>query len=275
VWRAEIDEATTHSERISPYSEVFTLAGRAVECSVLRIKRRGCNEYGMSTEETDKDKTTSDGSELSEKPEVADRNEKSASPGSLPAPPQRAAVNGSIARRPSITIPPPGLEELEETYSKKTEISVSPDKTIEDQITELELWARSNLWRTRIESVRIWLLRAVAFFAAIGAAATAAMSMTNEAIACGCLAALAIAIDASWPSAGDRIARRRATHDLRELQHTLKLRWDKVRLAHPNPLSPKRVAHALVLLDAISAKREEIGKYLGDASPAVSKGLGN
>jgi len=54
----------------------------------------------------------------------------------------------------------------------------------------------------------------------------------------------------------------------------LKLRWDKVRLAHPNPLSPKRVAHALVLLDAISAKREEIGKYLGDASPGVSKGIG-
>ena len=216
-----------------------------------------------------------EGAELSEKPEATDRSEKPASAGSVPAPPQRTAPNGSVARRPqSITIPPPGLDELEETYSKKAEISVSPDKTIDDQIAELELWARTTLWRTRIESVRIWVLRCVGFFASIGAAATAAMNMTNEAIACGCLAALAIAIDASWPSAGDRMARRRATHDLRELQHSLKLRWDKVRLAHPNPLSPKRVAHALVLLDAISAKREEVGRYLGDASPGVSKGVG-
>jgi len=167
------------------------------------------------------------------------------------------------------------MDELEETYSQRTDMAVAPDKTIDDQIAELEVWARSNLRLGRSEGFRLWALRSISFFAAIGAAGTAAMNMTNEAIICGCIAALAIAIDAGWPSAGDRVARRRATHDLRELQHTLKLRWDKVRLAHPNPLSPKRVAHALVLLDAISAKREEIGKYLGDASPGVSKGVGS
>lgn len=143
------------------------------------------------------------------------------------------------------------------------------------KIAELETWAQLTLKVGRAEAFRLWALRLISFFAAIGAAAAAAMEMNNQAIACGCIAALAIAIEAGWPSAGDRVARRRATHDLRELQHTLKLRWDKVRLAHPNPLSPKRVAHALVLLDAISAKREEIGKYLGDASPGVSKGVGN
>lgn len=163
---------------------------------------------------------------------------------------------------------------MEETYAQRAEIAVAPDKIIDDQIAELEAWARSNVWLGRSETFRWWALRSIAFFASIGAAATAAMNMTNEAIACGCIAALAVAIDSGWPSAGDRVARRRATHDLRELQHTLKLRWDKVRLAHPNPLSPKRVAHALVLLDAISAKREEVGKYLGDASPGVSKGIG-
>jgi len=167
------------------------------------------------------------------------------------------------------------MDELEETYSQRTELSVAPDKTIDDQIAQLETWAQLTLRVGRAEAVRLWALRVISFFASIGAAAAAAMEMTNQAIVCGCIAALAIAIEAGWPSAGDRVARRRAMHDLRELQHTLKLRWDKVRLAHPNPLSPKRVAHALVLLDAISAKREEIGKYLGDASPGVSKGVGN
>jgi hypothetical protein len=234
----------------------------------------------MTTEEPEKagkaDKSSS--SDKPEKQEVTERTEKSgSSPSSPPPGPIRNNSNAASGRRAqSITIPPPGLDELEETYAQqKNDAAVAPDRTIDDQIAELETWARTNLWRGRSEAFRVWALRSIAFFASIGAAGTAAMNMTNEAIACGCIAALAIAIDAGWPSAGDRVARRRATHDLRELQHTLKLRWDKVRLAHPNPMSPKRVAHALVLLDAISAKREEIGKYLGDASPGVSKGIGN
>jgi hypothetical protein len=167
------------------------------------------------------------------------------------------------------------MDELEETYSQRVESVVAPDKTIDDQILELEAWATHNIRLTRLEAARVWALRALAFFSAIGAAATAALGMTAATVTCGCMAALAVAVDAGWPSAGDRVARRRATHDLRELQHTLKLRWDKVRLAHPNPVSPKRIAHALVLLDAISAKREEIGKYLGDAAPGVGKSVGN
>jgi len=248
----------------------------------------------MATEESDKSASpegseggdnagksqNSENSAAPEKPDATERLEKAAPTASAP-PPAPVRSNSAIssasiaaARRPqSITIPPPGMDELEETYSQRAEISVSPDKTIDDQIAELETWAALNIQLARVEAVRFWVLRGVAFFGAVGASVTVALNMPSQAIACGCIAALAIAVDAGWPSAGERIARRRATHDLRELQHTLKLRWDKVRLAHPNPLSPKRVAHALVLLDAISAKREEIGKYLGDASPGVSKGV--
>jgi hypothetical protein len=62
-------------------------------------------------------------------------------------------------------------------------------------------------------------------------------------------------------------------YDLRELQNTLKLRWDKVRLAHPDPAAPQRTAHALALLDQVQSKREEIGKYLGsaEASPGIKR----
>ena len=67
--------------------------------------------------------------------------------------------------------------------------------------------------------------------------------------------------------------RRLAIHDLRELQHTLKLKWDKVRLAYPDPNTAKRIAHALALLDATHAKREEISRYLGDGAPGMTKKL--
>ena len=245
----------------------------------------------MATEESDKPASPEnpesgeaqakpESSTNSEKKEATEREKPNTSTSAAPPGPVRSnsgisSANITAARRPqSITIPPPGMDELEETYSQRAEIAVAPDKTIDDQILELEAWAKHNIRLTRLEAARVWALRGLAFFEAVGAAATSALSMTGAAVTCGCMAALAIAIDAGWPSAGDRVARRRATHDLRELQHTLKLRWDKVRLAHPNPVSPKRIAHALVLLDAISAKREEIGKYLGDASPGVAKSLG-
>jgi hypothetical protein len=51
------------------------------------------------------------------------------------------------------------------------------------------------------------------------------------------------------------------------------LKWDKVRLAYPDRFSARRIAHALALLDATQSKREEIGKYLGDASPGIERRL--
>ena len=86
-------------------------------------------------------------------------------------------------------------------------------------------------------------------------------------------AALCIAVDAAWPTDSFRNVHQRAVYDLRELQNTLKLRWDKVRLAHPDAAAPQRTAHALALLDQVQNKREEIGKYLGsaEASPGIKR----
>jgi hypothetical protein len=113
----------------------------------------------------------------------------------------------------------------------------------------------------------------MAFLSAVAAAAGGAVHIPNLSLAGGMLAALAVAIDAAWPTTTDRMARRRAIRELRELQNALKLKWDKVRLAFPDPNTPKRIAHALALLDGIHAKREEIGKYLGDAAPRVTRVL--
>ena len=50
-------------------------------------------------------------------------------------------------------------------------------------------------------------------------------------------------------------------------ENTVRLRWDKVRLAHPDPMAAPRTAHALALLDMIQNRREEIGKYVGSIEP--------
>ncbi|HMI89624.1 MAG TPA: hypothetical protein VK550_36370 [Polyangiaceae bacterium] len=193
-------------------------------------------------------------------------------------PPAGVAAKTSIgppaARPRQLTIPPPGLEELEAGYAQRPEGAFAPEAAIDEQIASLEAWALANLRSENKEIARFWVLRGIGFLSAVAAAAAGPLQMAHWGIAAGAIAALAIAIDAAWPATADRLARRRAIHDLRDLQHTLKLKWDKVRLAYPDPNTPKRIAHALALLDATQSKREEISKYLGDATPGVAGSLG-
>jgi hypothetical protein len=204
------------------------------------------------------------------------REERQLPPVSIP--PTGVAAKTTVAppavRARQLTIPPPGLEELEAGYAQRPEGAFAPEAAIDEQIASLEAWAVANLRSEHREIARFWILRGIAFLAAVAAAAASPMQMAHWGIVAGAAAALAIAIDAAWPATADRLARRRAIHDLRDLQHTLKLKWDKVRLAYPDPNAPKRIAHALALLDATQAKREEISKYLGDATPGVAGSLG-
>jgi hypothetical protein len=146
--------------------------------------------------------------------------------------------------------------------------SFVPDSAIDEQISVLERWAVANLAKDRRDRIRFWILKGAAFVCAGASAVATGFGLTEVSIVLGTTAALAVAVDAAWPASSFRNPHQRAVHDLRELQNTLKLRWDKVRLAHPDPLARERIAHALALLDAVQAKREEIGKYLGSAEPS-------
>jgi hypothetical protein len=149
----------------------------------------------------------------------------------------------------------------------------APETAIDEQISDLERWAAANLARDRRDKTRFWVLRGLAIAGALAAALTADLGHSRATIAFAALAALSVVVDAAWPSDAFRNVHRRAVYDLRELQNTLKLRWDKVRLAHPDPAAPQRTAHALALLDQVQSKREEIGKYLGsaEASPGIKR----
>jgi len=166
----------------------------------------------------------------------------------------------------------PRAEEAPDFESLRVPSGFSPETAIDEQIAELERWASANLRRDRGEKARFWTLRGVAFLGAAGAALAVGFSHPHVAVAASTLTALAIAVDSAWPGGAFKNPHQRAVHDLRELQNTIKLRWDKVRLAHSDPMAPQRIAHALALLDAVQAKREEIGKYLGSSEP--SPGLG-
>lgn len=167
---------------------------------------------------------------------------------------------------------PASLELLAERYAALAEdATFSADDAVDRQIEGLEAWCRTAIWRERRDLLRFWTLRSVAFVGVTVAGATPYLPGAPPALplVAGTLAVVALAIDSAWPQTSDRVSRHRAIRELRELQHTLRLKWDKVRLAHPERFSPKRIAHALALLDAAQAKREEIGSYLSDSSPGV------
>jgi hypothetical protein len=171
------------------------------------------------------------------------------------------------------SMPPPadavGLrtDEAPDLEALRVPSGFSPETAIDEQIEELERWALANLRRDRSEKARFWTLRGVAFIGAAGGALSVGFSRPDLAIGACTLTALAIAVDSAWPGGAFKNPHQRAVHDLRELQNTIKLRWDKVRLAH-GAAAPQRIAHALALLDAVQAKREEIGKYLGSSEPS-------
>jgi hypothetical protein len=173
--------------------------------------------------------------------------------GATPTDPPRAGPGGSLEIAAEGAEFPPG--------------AFSPDEAIDAQIADLERWAKANERREREDRGRFWVLRGTAFLGAVLSGITGALDHGRASVILAGVAALFIAIDAAWPGAS-RNGWGRAVYDLRALQGSIRLRWDKVRLAYPNPTGSKRVAHALALLDSIQAKREEIGKYLGSAEPA-------
>lgn len=166
---------------------------------------------------------------------------------------------------------PPRPEDFD-TEATRVPGGFSPETTIDEQIEDLERWALANLKRDRNEKLRFWMLRGMGLLGAAGAAIGGGLGHGPVAVVLGALGAFAIAIDAAWPGGAFKNPHQRAVHDLRELQNTLKLRWDKVRLAHADPAAPQRIAHALALLDAVQSKREEIGKYLGSSEPSPGVG---
>ena len=149
----------------------------------------------------------------------------------------------------------------------------SPEDALDGQIRDLEAWARAIVRRNRSETARFWVLRGLAFCAAAAAATAALKGFERPVVVLSALSALCIAIEAGWPSASLGNLHRRAVYDLRDLQSTVKLRWHRVRLTHPDPASRKRVAHALELLELIHAKRDEVGRYLGssEANPGIHR----
>jgi hypothetical protein len=101
--------------------------------------------------------------------------------------PPTGAAKPSVAppatRPRQLTIPPPGLEELEAVYAQRPEGAFAPEAAIDQQIGSLEAWAIANLHREHKEIARFWVLRGIAFLGSVTAAASGPLQLAHWGIA--------------------------------------------------------------------------------------------
>jgi hypothetical protein len=183
-------------------------------------------------------------------------------------PPMRGIARSEYGRDPimGLPTPPPDVNPFDPLVHSAP-VGFSPDKAVSEQLAALESWAETNEKDAMAGVTRFWLLKGPAFVCAVAASAAESFGQGRAVIVLGAVAALAIAIDAAWSGPAVQV-NRRAIHDIRSLQNAVKLKWDKVRISHPDAKDPARSSEALAILDTIQARREEITRYL--ASPQSS-----
>jgi len=153
------------------------------------------------------------------------------------------------------------------------EATFSPELSLAEQMDELERWAVATQARIQVETLRITLIRTLTLACLLGALVTVPLGATTVAVALGVLAVIGMMLEVAWPGLGSgRSMRKEAVHALRELENTLKIDWDRVRLMYTDPGDPKRVEHALGLLDTVRAQRDRIARRLCDVEPSPPLG---
>jgi hypothetical protein len=141
----------------------------------------------------------------------------------------------------------------------------APEKAIAEQLEALDQWAMANRRDGRRSVARYCLLKGPALVCIVAALVAESLAEGQGVIVLTALAAVAIAIDAAWSSPSTQ-AHKRAISDIRELENAVKVKWDKIRIARPDPRDPSRSAEALAILDSIRQKREAIGRTLASRS---------
>jgi hypothetical protein len=194
------------------------------------------------------------------------------SPLSPPAPIRDRDVPTGLL--PAPTPPPPPIRDRDSPVAlippTPAPESVAAGRAIADQLAGLERWANANRRHATRTAVRFWLLKAVAGGGAIAASVAASFGWMPWVAALTALVVLAVAID-SASSAPPNFAHEMAFADIRHLQNTVKLSWDKVCVSRPDPQDPARQLAAIAILDDIQARRDQIRRYMGSPEAALAQ----
>src|SRR5512141_991142 len=170
-------------------------------------------------------------------------------PGTPPPPPKRDSPSTAPPPTPAASVAPPVSTTPVAIPSAPLlpgEATFSPELSLAEQMDELERWAMATQGRLQVETLRVTLIRTLTLACLLGALVTVPLGAVTVAVALGVLAVIGMMLEVAWPGlSSGRSMRKEAVHALRELENTLKIDWDRVRLMVTDPADPKRVEHAL------------------------------
>jgi hypothetical protein len=199
-------------------------------------------------------------------------------PASTPPPP---AVSPVAASSPAVSSPVPApspalsATATPAVSAPPAQVAAVPERTLSDQMDDLERWALGVQRRIRLEEWRAVLVRTGALACVLGAAVVVHHGRTTLGALLAALCALLMIVETAWPGlSSGRSVRQQAVNDLRELQHGAKLQWDRIRLTHADSTGRERAKYAVALLQAVRTRREQIARRLVgiEPSPPIGKG---
>jgi hypothetical protein len=207
-------------------------------------------------------------------------------PGTPPPPPKREGAGPSTAPPPPAagpTTPTPVAAPAQPASVAPAaaslglglpgEATFSAELTLAEQMDDLERWAVATQGRIKFETRRVALVRSLTMAFLLGAMATISAGLVRLGTALAVLGVLGMMVDVAWPGlSSGRGLRQQAVHALRDLQNSLKIDWDRVRLMYTDPANPKRTEHALGLLDMVRTQRGVIAHRLCDIEPSPPLG---
>jgi hypothetical protein len=195
-------------------------------------------------------------------------------PASTPSPP---AVSPPAVSPPA-SAPSPAVASvaMQAASAPPPQLSSVPERTLSDQMDDLERWALKLQRRIRLEKWRAVLVRTCALASVLGAAMAVHYGRSTLGALLAAVCTLLMIVETAWPGlSSGRSVRQQVVNDLRELQHGAKLQWDRIRLTHADPTGRERVRYAVGLLQAVRIRREQIVRRLVDIepSPPIGKGV--
>jgi hypothetical protein len=159
-----------------------------------------------------------------------------------------------------ISSPPDTEQELRVAIAKAEVI-------IKEQLDFLSKWADSNSDFAKKDRFRYWVLKVPALVSTVSVSALEAFGYGQTVILAGVIAAFCVGIDAAFPGGQLHNIHKRATNEIRRLQHDVLTKWRQAQLGPKEEL----VSAAQAILKDIQENRARIDTYVTEAEASLGK----
>ena len=148
------------------------------------------------------------------------------------------------------------------------QLPVDPHSLLQEELNNLEAWTIDTLRSSQRSFGRYIAFKLPAILASVGVTVLPALGWPKGNIVFGAIASLCIGIDAAWPGGYSFRAKRRASAQIRQLQHAIRTQWNQELLTKGGDTAALRTAAANILT-GLQEERSRIDLLITEAEHAM------